>query len=400
MRPFRWAAFLAFVGALAGSGVTWADERVTTDTDRAAAEAARVEQSRLAGIRADPEGTVSELLGTWAPSRGAEQLQRALRAATAEQLLQVSTAESFAEVNRILLGASAGAPFGDVPMANNLGDTDQDFVYSPVEPCRIFDTRNVGGSIAAGAARDFYVWGITEIANQGGNPAGCVPPGVKGEPRAVHLNVTVVPVSGAQGNIRVYPADPLILTPPTASAVNFKLGTNIANALTVQTYYSLGPEEIRVFAGAAEAHVLADVLGYYYAVDPFDLPRLVSFAGVSSPIPASETAYSFRGPTVNVTVGAGQRLVGAAEAPLATSAGIASGRAGLCYQLGAGTITNFVGMNYSFVEIDTTRTPVAASAATGALSFGNYTVGFCFWNTSGIVIDDTNYVNGWVMVVD
>jgi hypothetical protein len=156
-----------------------------------------------------------------------------------------------------------------------------------------------------------------------------------------------------------------------------------------------------VFAGAAEAHVLADVLGYYYEVDAFDLPRVVSFSGpVVSSIPASETGYSFRGPTVNVTVGAGQRLIGAAAAPLATSAGVAEGRAGLCYQLGAGAITNFVGMNYSVVEVDTTRTAVAASAATGVLSFGNYTVGFCFWNTSGTVIDDNNYVNGWVMALD
>jgi hypothetical protein len=105
MRRFKFVALLAFAGFLAGNGVTRVQERATTGTERAVPETARTERIRLAEIRADREGTVSELLGIWAPSRGAEQLARALRAATDEQLHRVSTAESFAEVNRILLGA-------------------------------------------------------------------------------------------------------------------------------------------------------------------------------------------------------------------------------------------------------------------------------------------------------
>jgi hypothetical protein len=260
MKRFGWVTLLALAGVLVVGGMAVAQERPMTAAERSA----EVELARLAEIQADREGKIAELVAMWAPRGGAEaeQLEMTLRAAKPAQLLRVSAAESFDAVERILLGAGAGAPFGGV-LPNDLGDTSQDYVYTPVTPCRIFDTRNAGGSISAGTTREFYVYGTSTIAAQGGNPSGCAAP--QGEPRAVHLNVTVVPV-GTQGNVRVYPAN---VATPGASAVNFKLGTNIANALTVGTYYALGtPREIEVFAGAGDAHVLADVLGYYYNVGP------------------------------------------------------------------------------------------------------------------------------------
>jgi hypothetical protein len=264
MTRFRWGVFLAMAGLLGASTVVAQDSGMAGGGAGLAAQdvAQSDEAGRLAEIQANREGTISELTGRWAPVDGASQLEAALRAASARELLLVSQAKSFGEVNRILLGQHAGESFeGFNP--NKLGDTNEDYLYTPVTPCRIFDTRNAGGggAIPAGGTRDFYVYGTTDISGQGGNPSGCSAP--KGEPRAVHLNVTVVPV-GAQGNIRVYPAN---VATPTASAVNFKLGTNIANALSVGTYYALGPKEIEVFAGAGAAHVLADVLGYYYNAD-------------------------------------------------------------------------------------------------------------------------------------
>ncbi len=109
--------------------------------------------------------------------------------------------------------------------------------------------------------------------------------------------------------------------------------------------------------------------------------------------------YEFFGPTVVVTVASGQTLFGAAEAPLATDAGVATARAGLCYQLGSGTIANFAGFNYSVVEVDTTRTPIAAAAAITTLN-GTYNVGFCVQNQTATAINDNDYVSGWVMLVN
>jgi hypothetical protein len=66
----------------------------------------------------------------------------------------VSQAGSFAEVEKVLLGENART---SLAFPNALGDTTQDYVFTPVTPCRIFDTRNAGGALAADTARDFYV---------------------------------------------------------------------------------------------------------------------------------------------------------------------------------------------------------------------------------------------------
>ena len=136
---------------------------------------------------------------------------------------------------------------------------DQDLVYSPVTPCRIFDTRQDAGSpIAQGATRDFVVYGDeSTIAAQGGVPSGgCQAP--RGEPAAAHINFTVVPSVG-NGNIKVYPKD----NPSASSTVNFKTDVNLANAITVKTKIDEADFDITVSASQT-IHVLADVQGYYY----------------------------------------------------------------------------------------------------------------------------------------
>ena len=42
--------------------------------------------------------------------------------------------------------------------AKALGDANADLTYTPVTPCRLVDTRVVGGPIATNASRDFKVW--------------------------------------------------------------------------------------------------------------------------------------------------------------------------------------------------------------------------------------------------
>jgi hypothetical protein len=139
---------------------------------------------------------------------------------------------------------------------------DEDLVFTPVEPCRIVDTRNPGpvsGEFSPGERREFSVYGTTEISGQGGNPAGC--PAPSGEPSAVHLNVTAVPQSGV-GNFAVFPAN---VNPPNASLLNYSAGVqNIANAASIKTYIQAGAEEIEVKNSFGFAHLVIDVLGYYY----------------------------------------------------------------------------------------------------------------------------------------
>ena len=273
MRRFRWTALVAIVGLLLGSGLAGAQEHGVTGEDLAMTAAAQAEQARLAEIQANRDKVVSELMGIWAPHEGAYQLEVALRAATSEQLLRASKAQNYAEVEKALLGEDAGTSSF---LPNSIGDTTQDYVFTPVTPCRIFDTRNVGGAFAAGEAREFYVYGTTDISSQGGNASGCASP--RGEPRAVHLQISVVPV-GSPGNVRVYAAN---VTTPNTSVISFVSGLNFSNAVTVGSYYSGGPREIEVYVGNTSAHVIADVMGYYYHV-----------AGISLTLPGALTDHGF-----------------------------------------------------------------------------------------------------------
>ena len=146
------------------------------------------------------------------------------------------------------------------------GPNDEDLVFTPVKPCRIFDSRKTCPSCGVfnpGNSREFYVYGTTDIANQGGNAAGCSSP--QGEPAAVHLNVTAVPQSGI-GWFVVFPAN---VAAPLASLVNYDGAVqNIANAATIKCYFntSAGAREIEVRNGGnGISHLVIDVMGYYYA---------------------------------------------------------------------------------------------------------------------------------------
>jgi hypothetical protein len=136
---------------------------------------------------------------------------------------------------------------------------------------------------------------------------------------------------------------------------------------------------------------------------PQGVVNLQSLTGYVGTFPGGSSVYTFgdgNDQGVTVTTTASQRVVASAEAPLATSAGTATVRAGMCFQAAAGgPINNFVGFNYSIIDVGTTRTATAASASVvpGA---GSWRVGFCVHNGSAVAVDNTDYVNGWVMVVN
>jgi hypothetical protein len=80
----------------------------------------------------------------------------------------------------------------------------------------------------------------------------------------VHINVVAVPVS-AQGNFRFYPAN---IGPPTASLLNYKAGVqNIANAGSFKTFFSFFSREIEIQNRVGTAHLVIDVMGYYYEAE-------------------------------------------------------------------------------------------------------------------------------------
>jgi hypothetical protein len=139
-----------------------------------------------------------------------------------------------------------------------LGSTTKDFVFTPVKPCRIIDTRNAGGPIASGSTRSFYVRGAN-LSSQGGNAAGCDSP--VGEPLAVVMNIVAVN-STVPGWLTVWPYGE---TRPLAGILNYNPTDKtdpISNAFTVKT--SGAGLDISVYAHG-QTHVVADVMGYFSA---------------------------------------------------------------------------------------------------------------------------------------
>src|SRR5689334_19242792 len=119
----------------------------------------------------------------------------------------------------------AGAA-GKGPMKLASTSTDQTFV--PIVPCRIVDTRNVGGPIAASTTRNFlfYSTGASDDwSDQGGIagptaatcPGTILPNGGVNSPSAAVVTVTVVSPSAAGNWVLWGGASPT----PTASALNW-----------------------------------------------------------------------------------------------------------------------------------------------------------------------------------
>jgi hypothetical protein len=158
---------------------------------------------------------------------------------------------------RRLAAAALGSP-GEVG-AKVLGDLDRDLLYTPLQPCRIVDTRNTaGGQIAAGGTRDFiavvgFGGGYT---SQGGSATDCGTPGIV--PSALALNVTAVTPDRA-GFTTVYPfGSPL----PLAASVNYTAGAIVNNAIITKTPNPLLSSDFTIYSFGS-AHYVVDIVGYF-----------------------------------------------------------------------------------------------------------------------------------------
>jgi hypothetical protein len=136
--------------------------------------------------------------------------------------------------------------------------------------------------------------------------------------------------------------------------------------------------------------------------------RTVGFNGVVPAIQGNSSKYVFAGPTAEVALGGGERLTGAASAPLGlTAENPQTADLGLCYQrrasrgIPASVIVNFAGANFSVHYFSSTRETYSASATVvlpPQLPGGDYSVGLCVRNNGNTAINNNNFVNGWVRV--
>lgn len=241
----------------------------------AAQAAYEAKLQQIAAVTADRYTAIANIVATWETSWGQHQgweaeFTAALEAANDERLAEIQDATSYDAVRAILQGQDAPVQLEGVSGTETLGSLTEDLVYSPVFPCRIFDTRNVGPAPGNNAVRHYFVHGTPGGLNaQGGNPAGC--PAPRGEPVGISVNLAAVPVSSV-GHLRVYP---YLGVQPTASFLNYFGGGNIANSGIVTTCFNCG-FDITVF-NRNTSHSFADAMGYFYPVDTDDFED--KFAG-------------------------------------------------------------------------------------------------------------------------
>jgi hypothetical protein len=118
-------------------------------------------------------------------------------------------------------------------------------------------------------------------------------------------------------------------------------------------------------------------------------------AGPVGTVAGGGTTFVFVGETQNLTLGAGQSIVGVATGQVSLSTGTGPQSYGftLCYRVGAGPVTRFLSNANDFQVAGATNV-IQSSTASAAVSLpaGTYTVGYCVFNPG-----PTSLGGDWVM---
>lgn len=159
------------------------------------------------------------------------------------------------------LRSTSAAPV--TPTVLGLGSTSADLVFNPVVPCRILDTRVVGGPITGGSQRNF-VAAATNYSGQGGFAGDCGIP--FGPATAVAVNLTVANPAGP-GDLRAFPFP---AAAPLASVLNYANvpGLAFANGIVLticDPAVSTCTFDFTIQADGNATDLVADVMGYFAA---------------------------------------------------------------------------------------------------------------------------------------
>jgi hypothetical protein len=144
-------------------------------------------------------------------------------------------------------------------VAQKLGDTTGDLVFTAVTPCRILDTRVAGGAIGANSSRAFLGLAVNAGANfssQGGSATNCNVAAVGAS--AIVINVTAVTPSGA-GFATVYKSGE---SRPLAASVNYTAGAIVNNSVVVGVPNPLAITDFIIYT-FAQADYVVDIVGYF-----------------------------------------------------------------------------------------------------------------------------------------
>lgn len=154
----------------------------------------------------------------------------------------------------------------------------------------------------------------------------------------------------------------------------------------------------RALAGAVLALAISSP-----ALADYGAPEQVvlRWSGAITPVAGGMTVYVFAGPTVQVTIPAGQRRIirGSATAALGLSgAGPQSVHIGLCYQLqGGGSVSTFGLASHIYQDMDNVRRLYAINDVVN-LGGGTYDVGYCVYNPGALGVTNIDSSTGFIIV--
>jgi len=310
-----------------------------------------------------------------------EQLREMLAALRADHLMAASLAGSLEGLRDVL----ARSMVGDSSVATGrvrgkaLGDPNADLTYTPVVPCRILDTRIIGGPLQADVARIFEGY-APNFAVQGGASSDC---GIPASVPVLALNVYAVNPTNL-GFIKLWSAG---TNEPFVSTVNYQAGiTALANG-TLVSVDRLSQNRF-VAKSPAVVDLVADVVGYFRSPGSVsgDVTSVTAGAGLtgggtSGDITiAADTSYLQRRVTGTCPVGSSIRVVSGdgtvtCEVDDVGTAGVTSITAGTGLTGGTITTSGTIAADSTYLQRRVTGTCtegsfVQAVAADGTVSCG------------------------------
>lgn len=178
-----------------------------------------------------------------------------------------------------LIGSDSNERLCGVEVFFNVPHDDADLVFTPVAPCRIYDSRSsTGGAFAPNETRSFGVTGSGDFSSQGGSATGCDLPGISGscvafcskQTKAVAVNLVAI-FPGGGGQAQMWAAGG---TEPSGALVNYIPGGNNSNAVVVEVgqcagaFPSICPSDLSLRNKSSSAANLALVVtGYFTTAD-------------------------------------------------------------------------------------------------------------------------------------
>ena len=186
-----------------------------------------------------------------------------------------------------------------VPTAFSPAKAQDDLVYVAVEPCRLADTREAGGTIIANTFRNFRVSGTAgELAVQGGKSDCLDPKAATGlKPVAISTYIIAVPATSSTsgGVLTAYPSDQLPPPVGAGSTVNFASGQIIGNTTNVTLCDPAScptDGEFAILVRSTDQHAIIDVQGYFYQQQESSEGHINGTTGSPDPVFASRGMWT------------------------------------------------------------------------------------------------------------